>query len=165
MRRGSISSGSSRDNPASEDGARLTLVPAHGSNGAGSARKGYSRECGALFRQSRSCPRNCQRRADGQHTTGTDPVLGRWPEAVTREPGNLLPATSHAQSRRAGCPGACRRPVTFGHMARQTGRPCADGWDARRRISTCLFSICPDVVRHRSIARLLPNDPFPSAPR
>ena len=31
-------------------------------------------------------------------------------QAATREPGDLLPATSHAQSRRAGCSGACRMP-------------------------------------------------------
>ncbi len=38
-------------------------------------------------------------------------ILGRWSEAATREPGNLLPAKSHARTRRAGCSEALREPA------------------------------------------------------
>ena len=35
----------------------------------------------------RSCPRNCERQAEGQYVTGASP--GRRPDATTREPGDL----------------------------------------------------------------------------
>jgi hypothetical protein len=41
--------------------------------------------------QIRGCPRNCKRLAEDQEATGARKALGRWSEASTREPGNLLP--------------------------------------------------------------------------
>ena len=57
---------------------------------------------GTLYR---GCPRNCERRVFGRHDHWDAKILGRWPKAATREPGHLPPATSHARTRRAGCPG------------------------------------------------------------
>ena len=57
---------------------------------------------GTLYR---GCPRNCKRRAFGEHDHWDRKIPGRWPKAATREPGHLPPATSHARTRWAGCPG------------------------------------------------------------
>ena len=57
---------------------------------------------GTLYR---GCPRNCERRVFGRHDHWDGKILGRWPKAATREPGHLPPATSHARTRWAGCPG------------------------------------------------------------
>src|SRR5580692_6613476 len=53
----------------------------------------------------RGCPRNCKRRVFGRHDHWDLEILGRWPNTATREPGHLPPATSHARTRWAGCPG------------------------------------------------------------
>ena len=57
---------------------------------------------GTLYR---GCPRNCKRRVFGRHDHWDVEILGRWPNTATREPGHLPPATSHARTRWAGCPG------------------------------------------------------------
>jgi len=62
--------------------------------------------CVHLSGQFRGCPRNCKRIADDQQNHWSPSgSLGRWSKAMTREPGNLLPAMSHARTHWAGCPG------------------------------------------------------------
>src|SRR6516164_8300961 len=77
----------------------------------GSARKGLSRECGASGDgQCRGCHRNCERRADSHLNHWDHWILGRWLEAMTREPGDLLPAMVMRETRRAGCSEALEAP-------------------------------------------------------
>ena len=47
--------------------------------------------CACSGRQFRGCPRNCRRIADDHKYHWDEFILGRWSEAITREPGNLLP--------------------------------------------------------------------------
>src|SRR5262249_41753524 len=79
----------------------------------GSARKGCSRECGAsvVDGQCRGCPRNCKRRADSHKNHWGHSILGRWLEAATRKPGDLLPAIGHVRTCRAGCSEALEMPL------------------------------------------------------
>lgn len=65
--------------------------------------------CAHVRVQIRGCPRNCRRIADDHKCHwGWTRSLGRWSEAITREPGNLLPVISHARTRRAGCSDVAR---------------------------------------------------------
>ena len=73
----------------------------------GGSRKGSKGNAVRVLRRTlcRGCPRNCERRVFGRHDHWDLKILGRWPKAATREPGHLPPATSHARTRWAGCPG------------------------------------------------------------
>jgi hypothetical protein len=73
----------------------------------GGSRKGSKGNAVRVLRGTlyRGCPRNCERRVFGRHDHWDVKILGRWPKAATREPGHLPPATSHARTRWAGCPG------------------------------------------------------------
>ena len=95
----------------------------------------------------RGCPRNCERRVFGRHDHWDFAILGRWPKAATREPGHLPPATSHARTRWAGCPGVNVRVRPLrgccpGRMAeRATAKIAGDGLRFRRwGVACCLSS-------------------------
>jgi len=64
----------------------------------------------------------------------------RWLKAGTREPGDLLPATSHPANRVGrGCSEACKGRIASAYMAKRTMRRCADGLDVRRRLFFVFF--------------------------
>ena len=110
----------------------------------GIKRERGARAGGTLYR---GCPRNCERLVFGRHDHWDGKILGRWPKAATREPGHLPPATSHARTRWAGCPGVNVkvRPLRGccpGRMAeRATAKIAGDGLRFRRwGVACCLSS-------------------------
>src|SRR5580704_7760799 len=106
----------------------------------------------------RGCPRNCERLVFGRRYHWDGKILGRWPKAATREPGHLPPATSHARTRWAGCPGVnvrvrWLRGCCLGRMAeRATAKIAGDGLRFRRwGVACCLSST---AVARATVLRL-----------
>ena len=68
--------------------------------------------CVYFGRQFRGCPRNCRRIADDHKCHWDLSILGRWSEAITREPGNLLPVMDMRKRVGRGAP-MCLIDVSF----------------------------------------------------
>ena len=100
--------------------------------------QGIKRERGACTpAQCRGCPRNCKRRAcDHQCHWELCAFLGRWSEAMTREPGDLPPQeVTRGRSRRGVL--MCARPVAPSRGAVRDERRQFAVTELLPRVSSC----------------------------
>ena len=88
-----------------------------------------------------SCPRNCKRLADDHEYHWRPLSLGRWFEATTREPGNLLPVMVCANA--SGGVLRCRKSSLGTRHMGEAGMPGdrADGLLVAVRAVQCLYSL------------------------
>jgi hypothetical protein len=77
--------------------------------------------------------------------------LGRWFEAATREPGNLLPVMCHARTRWAGCSRALNRSVCVCPLGEGCATtPAVTVWHIRRRAENVHQNCWPSRMRFRA---------------